>query len=132
MKRTERLFALAEYLRGRRSGVTAETIAERFGITVRTAYRDLTSLRDASLPLVADRGRGGGYALDKSYSLPPVNFNAREAAVLISAGAWLEQMRVLPFSATLGSAIDKFRSTLERSAQRELATSLPSPAYVGV
>src|SRR5262249_34375836 len=83
MRRTERLFAMAEYLRGRRTGVTAEALAERFGVTVRTVYRDLDSLRDASLPLLAERGRGGGYALDKAYSLPPVNFTSREAAVLV-------------------------------------------------
>ncbi len=132
MKRTERLFAVAEYLRGRRTGTTAAAIAERFGVTLRTAYRDLSSLRDASLPLVAERGRGGGYALDRSYALPPVNFNAREAAVLISAGQWLTEMRVLPFTATLGSAIDKVRAALDRSAQRELANRLKELAYVGV
>ena len=81
MKRTERLFALAEHLRARRTGVTAEALAERFEVTVRTIYRDLDSLRAAELPLVAERGRGGGYALDRAYSLPPVNFNAREACV---------------------------------------------------
>jgi predicted DNA-binding transcriptional regulator YafY len=132
VKRTERLFAIAEYLRGRRTGTTAEAIADRFGVTVRTAYRDLSSLRDASLPLVADRGRGGGYALDRSYALPPVNFNAREAAVLISAGEWLTEMRVLPFSVTLASAIDKVRAALDRSAQRELQNRLKELAYVGV
>ena len=132
MKRTERLFAIAEYLRGRRTGTTAEAIAERFDVTIRTAYRDLSSLRDANLPLVADRGRGGGYALDKGYALPPVNFNAREAAILISAGEWLTQMRVLPFQATLASAIDKVRSALDRSAQRELQNRLKELAYVGV
>lgn len=132
MTRTQRLFAIAEYLRGRRTGTTAEAIAERFGVTIRTAYRDLTALRDAELPIVADRGRGGGYALDRSYSLPPVNFNAREAAVLISAGTWLTEMRVLPFGSTLASAIDKVRAALDRSAQRELAKGLESLAYVGV
>ena len=132
MKRTERLFAIAEYLRGRRTGTTAEAIAERFGVTIRTAYRDLSSLRDAHLPLIADRGRGGGYALDRNYSLPPVNFNAREAAVLISAGQWLSEMRVLPFTATLDSAIDKVRGALDRSAQRELQNRLKELAYVGV
>ena len=132
MKRTERLFAIAEYLRGRRTGATAEAIAERFGVTIRTAYRDLASLRDADLPLVAERGRGGGYALDKSYSLPPVNFNAREAAVLISAGQFLSEMRIIPFAATLASAIDKVRAALDRSAQRELQNRLHELAYVGV
>ena len=132
MKRTERLFAIAEYLRGRRTGATAESIAERFGVTIRTAYRDLASLRDADLPLVAERGRGGGYALDKSYSLPPVNFNAREAAVLISAGQWLTEMRMIPFAATLASAVDKVRAALDRSAQRELQNRMHELAYVGV
>ena len=77
MRRKPRLFALAEHLRGRRTGVTAEELARRFGVTVRTIYRDLDALRDASLPLRADRGRGGGYALDRSYTLPPVNFSPR-------------------------------------------------------
>src|SRR5881394_3768291 len=86
MQRTERLFALAEYLRGRRTGVTAEALAERFGVTVRTIYRDLDALRAAALPLAAERGRGGGYALDRSYSLPPVNFTARQAALLVALG----------------------------------------------
>ena len=34
MKRTERLFALAEHLRARRTGVTAEALAEKFGVTI--------------------------------------------------------------------------------------------------
>src|SRR5262249_46344131 len=82
VRRKSRLFAIAEYLRGRRTGTTAAEIADRFGVTLRTVYRDLEALRDAALPLRADRGRGGGYALDRAYTLPPVNFTAREAAVL--------------------------------------------------
>lgn len=82
------MFALAEYLRGRRTGVTAGALAERFGVTVRTMYRDLDALRDASLPVAAERGRGGGYALDRAYTLPPVNFTPREAAVLVTLGRY--------------------------------------------
>ncbi len=132
MTRTQRLFAITEYLRGRRTGTTADAIAERFGVTVRTAYRDLDALREADLPLVAERGRGGGYALDRSYNLPPINLNAREAAVLISGGEWLARMRVIPFTSSLASAIDKVRSALDRSAQRELQVGLESLTYVGV
>lgn len=132
MRRTERLFAIAEYLRGRRTGVTAEQLAERFGVTLRTIYRDLASLKAAELPVMADRGRGGGYALDRSYSLPPVNFTAREAAILVSGGRYLAQMRVLPFVATLDSALDKVRSALSSSSQRELMTQLESLIFIGV
>jgi len=132
MKRTERLFALAEYLRGRRTGVTAEVLAERFGVTIRTMYRDLDTLRAADLPLSAERGRGGGYALDKSYSLPPVNFTAREAALLVALGRFAVETRLLPFEETLQRALDKVRAALSTSAQRELMGRLDELAFVGI
>jgi predicted DNA-binding transcriptional regulator YafY len=132
MQRTERLFAIAEYLRGRRTGVTAEALADRFGVTVRTIYRDLDTLRDAAMPLSAERGRGGGYALDASYSLPPVNFTAREAAVLLALGRYAIDMRLLPFTDTLDSGLDKVRAALSRSAQRELLVRLKELSFLGV
>jgi predicted DNA-binding transcriptional regulator YafY len=118
--RQARLFAIAEYLRGRRTGVTARMIADRFGITPRTVYRDLDALRAADLPLHAEQGRGGGYALDRHYALPPINLNAREAAVLVALGAYATRMRLLPFAETLEGALDKVRGALSASAQREL------------
>jgi predicted DNA-binding transcriptional regulator YafY len=132
VQRTQRLFALAEYLRGRRTGVTAEALAERFGVTVRTIYRDLDTLRDAALPVAAERGRGGGYALDKSYSLPPVNFTAREAALIIAIGRHAIDMRLLPFTGTLESGLDKVRAALSSSAQRELLARLAELSFLGV
>lgn len=132
MRRTERLFALAEHLRARRTGVTAEALAARFGVTIRTIYRDLDSLRAASLPLHADRGRGGGYALDRSYSLPPVNFTAREAAVLLLTGRWVTELRLLPFAQTLGTALDKVQGALPASARADLDRLSRTLSFVGV
>lgn len=132
MRRQARLFAIAEYLRGRRTGVTAQDLAERFGVTMRTIYRDLDALRDAALPVRADRGRGGGYALEKNYSLPPVNFRAREAAVLLAVGQRAIEMRLLPFTETLALALDKVRGALSGSAQRELVGVLSGLRFVGV
>jgi predicted DNA-binding transcriptional regulator YafY len=131
MRRTERLFAITEYLRGRRTGVTARELAERFGVTLRTVYRDLDSLRHASLPVAAERGRGGGYALERSYSLPPVNFAPREAAVLLALGAWAREHRVLPFVETLDAATDKVRAALSLSSQRQLIAHLDTLMFVG-
>src|SRR3954468_24828109 len=132
MQRTERLFALTEYLRGRRTGVTAEILAERFEVTVRTIYRDLDTLRAAALPLSAERGRGGGYALDRSYSLPPVNFTAREAALLVALGRSAIDMRLIPFTETLEAELDKVRAALSASAQRELLARLEELTFLGV
>jgi predicted DNA-binding transcriptional regulator YafY len=132
MKRQARLFAIVEYLRGRRTGVTAEQLADRFQVTLRTIYRDLDSLRDGDLPLRADRGRGGGYALDRNYTLPPVNFTAREAALLLTIGRWSTELRLMPFSETLRVALDKVRGALSSSAQRDLIGLMDGLTFVGV
>src|SRR5438128_9982521 len=132
MRRRERLFAIAEFLRGRRSGITAEQLAERFSVTVRTIYRDLDSLRDAALPVRADRGRGGGYALDRSYTLPPVNFTAQEAAVLLAVGRMLGEQRLFPFTQTLQGALDKVRGALPTQGQREATTLQNTVLFVEI
>ena len=132
MRRTERLFALSEALRARRTGITAEALAERFNVSLRTMYRDLESLRAASLPVHAERGRGGGYALDRSYALPPVNFTAREASLLVTAGRLLIDQRWMPFTDTLATALDKVESALPPRGQRDLAALRRSLSFVGV
>lgn len=132
MRKKSRLFALAEALRARRTGVTAQELADRFGVTLRTIYRDLEALQDAGMPIKADRGRGGGYALDKNYQLPPINFTAREAALLVALSRMVLEQRLIPFPKTIESAIDKVRSALSTSAQRELLTLVGELQLVGV
>ncbi len=132
MRKKSRMFAVAEALRGRRTGVTAGELAERFGVTLRTIYRDLEALQDAGMPIRADRGRGGGYALDKSYQLPPVNFTAREAALLVALTRLAREQRLMPFPRAIESAADKVRAALSTSAQRELLQVMGELQFVGV
>lgn len=121
-----------EYLRGRRTGVTAQALADRFGVTLRTIYRDLDALRDASVPMKADRGPGGGYAIDRTYTLPPLNFTPHEAALLLTVGRWASELRLLPFAGTLEGALDKVRGALSAVAQRELIALMEGLAFTGV
>lgn len=132
MRKKSRLFAVAELLRARRTGVTAQELADRFGVTLRTIYRDLDALQDAGMPIRADRGRGGGYALDKNYQLPPVNFTAREAAMLVVLARMASEQRLMPFPSTIDKAADKVRAALSTSAQRELLTLIKDLQIVGV
>jgi predicted DNA-binding transcriptional regulator YafY len=132
MRKKSRLFALAEALRARRTGVTAQVLADRFGVTLRTIYRDLEALQDAGMPIRADRGRGGGYALDKTYQLPPVNFTAREAALLVVLARLATEQRLIPFPAAIERAADKVKAALSTSAQRELLQLVGELQLVGV
>jgi predicted DNA-binding transcriptional regulator YafY len=112
--------------------VTAEALAERFEVSIRTIHRDLTALRNANMPISSDRGRGGGFALDAHYTLPPVNITAREAAVLLLLLRYATEMRLLPFEKTLARTAEKVRAALSTSAQRELERRLEELAFVGV
>jgi predicted DNA-binding transcriptional regulator YafY len=132
MRKKSRMFAIAEALRARRTGVTAAELASRFGVTLRTIYRDLEALQDAGMPIRADRGRGGGYALDKNYQLPPVNFTAREAALLVALTRMAVEQRLMPFQGAISRAADKVRAALSTSAQRELLGLIGELQVVGV
>lgn len=132
MRRADRLFAMTELLRARRTGITAEQLAERFEVSVRTVHRDLEALRAAAVPVTGERGRGGGLALDSAYTLPPVNFTPHEAAILVAAGRWLERSRLLPFVETVRSATDKVQGALPKARQAEVQRLVSTLAWIGV
>jgi predicted DNA-binding transcriptional regulator YafY len=84
------------------------------------------------MPIRADRGRGGGYALDKGYQLPPINFTAREAALLVALARLAVEQRLMPFPSAIEKAADKVRAALTTSAQRELLALVGELQLIGV
>ena len=96
MRRTDRLYALVEELRARAPRpVPRAELADRLEVTARTVERDILALQHAGVPIWSQRGRGGGYALDAHWSLPPLNFDATEALAVIAA---LATARSMPFA----------------------------------
>jgi predicted DNA-binding transcriptional regulator YafY len=83
VNRLDRLYALVEELRAAGPpGRSARRLAEHFEVSVRTIERDILALQEAGVPISAQLGRRGGYVLDRSMSLPPLNFTAAEAVAL--------------------------------------------------
>ncbi len=90
MNRTDRLYAIVEELRGSSAPVSARRLSDRFEVTTRTIERDILALQEAGVPIYAETGRTGGYVLDASRTLPPVNFTPAEAAaaaIALTAGS---------------------------------------------
>ena len=81
MTRTERLFSILQMLREQRQPVTAATIGERFGISERTAYRDIATLTSRGATIVGEAGVG--FVLRDDFFIPPLSFDADEAAALM-------------------------------------------------
>ena len=105
LNRTDRLYALTEELRRvGPAGTTSARLARLFQVSSRTVKRDVSTLQQAGLPVVAQAGIGGGYALDGSLGLPPVNFTPAQAVALALA------VRALPPGSPFGTDADAARA----------------------
>jgi predicted DNA-binding transcriptional regulator YafY len=122
MNRTDRLYALVEQLRAAGSrGRTARQLADHFEISVRTIERDLSALGQAGVPLATKQGRGGGYTLDRSMSLPPLNFTPGEAAAVAVV---LGRSEHVLFARDARSALQKIMAAMpERALEEARATA---------
>lgn len=79
MPRTDRLFDLLQILRDGKLH-TAQTMAERLGVSVRTIYRDMDRLQASGVPV--EGARGVGYKATGESTLPPVSLTPAELEAL--------------------------------------------------
>jgi predicted DNA-binding transcriptional regulator YafY len=82
MRRADRLFQIVQLIRGRRL-TTAEFLAERLEVSVRTVYRDVAALQMQGVPI--DGEAGVGYRMKAGFDLPPLMFSKSEAQALVAA-----------------------------------------------
>jgi len=81
-KRLSRLVAILTILQTKRI-VNSTKLAEKFGVSTRTIYRDLKALEQAGVPILTEDGKG--YTLMEGYKIPPIMFSEKQANALIIA-----------------------------------------------
>lgn len=82
MSRTNRLLTLLQRLRDSRRAITAQTLADALGVSLRTLYRDIETLREQGADIRG--GAGTGYILHRTdFLLPPLAFDAAETEALV-------------------------------------------------
>lgn len=118
MRRADRLMKITHFLRKRRQAVTAQQIADAFGICKRTVYRDLQCLMDSGVPI---RGEAGiGYTINKQFYLPPIAFDADELEAIGLGISMVRQWTDQRFADKADSAFEKIEAVLPTSLQGEL------------
>jgi predicted DNA-binding transcriptional regulator YafY len=120
MNRVDRLFGILMMLQSRKY-VTAERISDRFGISVRTVYRDIRALDEIGIPVSFENNKG--YFIVDGYFLPPVSFTADEANALVLLSSLADRFADVSVVRNTESALEKIRTVLH-SREKESASQL--------
>lgn len=127
MRRADRLFQIAQYLRGRRL-TTARQLAEWLTVSERTIYRDI---RDLSLSGVPVEGEAGvGYRIKAGFDLQPLMFSPDEIDALVIGMRMVQAWGGPQLAASSAAALAKITLALPKE-KREFVEATPmfAPAF---
>ncbi|WP_280434136.1 helix-turn-helix transcriptional regulator [Nocardia carnea] len=124
--RADRLVSLVLLLR-RHGRLPAATLARELEVSTRTVLRDIEALSAAGVPVYAERGRHGGFALLPGFRTELTGLNHEEALALLVAGT-RRGAQVFGLGSALASAMlkvidalpESYRSIASEAAQRLL------------
>lgn len=113
--RADRLVSLVLLLR-QRGRLTADTLARELEVSTRTVLRDIEALSAAGVPVYAERGRHGGFALLPGFRTELTGLNHDETLALLAAGSGRGE-QVFGLGPALASAMRKVVDALPESHQ---------------
>jgi predicted DNA-binding transcriptional regulator YafY len=106
--------------------MSGRDIADRLSVDARTVRRYILMLEDLGIPIVANRGKIGGYRLMPGYKLPPLMFSESEVlAVLLGLSAAKQIGLSITHDADIESAKAKITRVLPDGLRRRV-TALES------
>lgn len=117
MPRTDRLFRLLSALRMLPHPVTAARLADETGVSQRTLYRDIETLRAGGA--LIDGAAGVGYTLTEDPALPPQMFTRIEVEALVLGLAEVRQTGDAALAKAAEAAMAKITATLPERVQRQ-------------
>jgi len=126
-KRLSRLTAIVTQFQTKRL-LTAPELATKFGVSIRTIYRDIKALEKAGVPILMEDGKG--YSLMEGYRIPPIMFTENQANALILAEQLVLKNKDTSFIKDYSEAIDKIKAVLKHT-QKDKANLLTERTRFG-
>jgi predicted DNA-binding transcriptional regulator YafY len=126
MRRADRLFQLVQLVRGRRL-TTAEWLAERLEVSLRTVYRDVADLQSQGVPIEGEAGVG--YRMRAGFDLPPLMFTTGQAKALVACVRLAQPRLDTALARDADDALSKILAVLPpaaRAAAESLAVYAPA------
>lgn len=124
MSRTDRLFRLLQAMRNLPDPVTASRLADETGVSMRTIYRDVETLRGVGA--VIDGAAGYGYVLTEDAALPPLSFGNDEIEALVLGLREVAQIGDPDLVLAANSALNKLKARLPEAQSHRLAHAVLS------
>lgn len=118
MARSDRLLRLIQTMRMMPAPFTAQALAEEMGVSLRTLYRDIDSLRAAGAQI--DGERGYGYRLTEDYALPPQMLDRDEIEALALGLAEVRCIGDSTLARAASSVLAKVAATLPSEREQQL------------
>ncbi|WP_248806709.1 helix-turn-helix transcriptional regulator [Pseudomonas sp. MWU13-2100] len=121
MSRSQRLLALIQILRRHRFPVAGAVLAQELGITLRSLYRDIGTLKEqgANIEGVA----GLGFVLHPGFLLPPLMFSEDEIEALVLGSRWVAERADERLGQAARNALNKISAVLPPGLRDELDAS---------
>lgn len=110
MVRASRLLQLLQLMRGQRQAVSAEFLAQQLGISARTIYRDIATLREQGAHI--DGEAGVGYQLQPGFLLPALVFSEEEIEALVLGARWVAWQADPELAQAARQALDRISANL--------------------
>lgn len=117
MRRADRLFQIVQFLRSRRL-TTAQWLAQRLEVSVRTIYRDIQDLSLSGVPIEGEAGVG--YVLRRGMDLPPLMFDRTEIEALVIGARMVKAWADPEMQRAADSALAKIHNVLPDELRDEL------------
>lgn len=115
--RFDRILAINMYLQTK-ALVTAQELAEKYEVSLRTIYRDIRSLIAAGIPIYGEAGQG--YSLVQGYKMPPVQFTKHEALSFVAAEKLINTYTDKQLSGSFNTALHKIKAILRSAEKRDV------------
>ena len=121
MSRSQRLLDLIQVLRRHRRPVAGSTLADEVGVSLRTLYRDIETLKAQGAHI--DGEAGVGYVLRPGFMLPPLMFSEEEIEALVLGTRWVKERADGPLGIAARNALAKIGAVLPDDLRDSLDAS---------
>jgi predicted DNA-binding transcriptional regulator YafY len=100
-----------------RNRISAKELAEKFGISVRTVYRDIEAIDMAGIPIISYPGNNGGFGIIENYKLDHQLLTLNNLCSMLSA---LKGINSTLEDVELESSIEKLRNLIPQDKTQHL------------